>query len=102
LDYKSQLKAYSKKQFDPFCRRERISFIDHDNNELVTTVGQLNFFEWIITDGILTYILEHREKIHQDMELRLETDTNRKRHELSSSASSLLSKHHVELKFSFE
>ena len=22
--YKSQLKAYSKKQFDPFCRRERI------------------------------------------------------------------------------
>ena len=26
LNYKSQLKAYSKKQFDPFCRRERISF----------------------------------------------------------------------------
>ena len=24
--YKSQLKAYSKKQFDPFCRRERILF----------------------------------------------------------------------------
>ena len=23
-DYKSQLKAYSKKLFDPFCRRERI------------------------------------------------------------------------------
>ena len=60
------------------------------------------FFEWIITDGILNYILENREKIHQDMELRLETDTNRKRHELSASASSLLSKHHVELKFSFE
>jgi hypothetical protein len=38
LDYKSQLKAYSKKNFDPFCRRERISFIDHDNNELITTV----------------------------------------------------------------
>ena len=25
-DYKSQLKAYSKKLFDPFCRRERIYF----------------------------------------------------------------------------
>ena len=24
--YKSQLKAYSKKQFDPFCRRERLDF----------------------------------------------------------------------------
>jgi hypothetical protein len=95
--YKSHLKAYSKKMFDPFCRCKRIRF-----SEMETTVGQLNFFEWIITDGILTYILEHREKIHQDMELRLETDTNRKRHELSSSASNLLSKHHVELKFSFE
>ena len=26
LNYKSQLKAYSKKQFDPFCRRQRINF----------------------------------------------------------------------------
>ena len=40
LDYKSQLKAYSKKQFDPFRRRERISFYDYDNNEIITTVGQ--------------------------------------------------------------
>ena len=24
LDYKNQLKAYSKKYFDPFCRRERL------------------------------------------------------------------------------
>ena len=43
LDYKNQLKAYSKKQFDPFCRRERINFIYGKGNELLTTVGQLNF-----------------------------------------------------------
>jgi hypothetical protein len=68
-----------------------------------TTVGQLNFFEWIITDGILDYIFQNKDRIHQDMELRLESqETNRKRHELSSSASNLLSKHHVELKFSFD
>ena len=48
LDYKSQLKAYSKKQFDPFCRRERIIYKDNDNNEIITTVGQLNFFRWAI------------------------------------------------------
>ena len=24
LEYKNQLKAYSKKYFDPFCRRERL------------------------------------------------------------------------------
>ena len=63
MDYKNQLKAYSKKQFDPFCRRERIIinisdlswkiFDDKDDNkckdnELITTVGQLNFFKWFI------------------------------------------------------
>ena len=32
--YKSQLKAYSKKKFDPFCRRDRILFkFDEDNLE---------------------------------------------------------------------
>jgi hypothetical protein len=37
------------------------------------------------------------------MELRLNTkDITKKRHELSSSASNLLSKHTIDLKFSFE
>ena len=26
LDYKAQLKAYSKKQFDPFCRRKELVY----------------------------------------------------------------------------
>ena len=39
LNYKSQLKAYSKKTFDPFCRRERIGFYYNNNEELITTVG---------------------------------------------------------------
>jgi len=95
--YKSHLKAYSKKMFDPFCRCKRIKF-----SEMETTVGQLNFFEWIITDGILDYIILNKEKIHKDMELRLDAEPQRKRHELSTSASNFLSKHHVELKFSFE
>ena len=67
LDYKAQLKAYSKKQFDPFCRRERISFIDHDMNELITTVGQLNFFRWAIENNILEYIIENYDVIESDM-----------------------------------
>jgi len=98
LSYKSHLKAYSKKMFDPFCRCKRIKF-----SGIETTVGQLNFFEWIITDGILDYIYTNREIIHKDMELRLNTkDITKKRHELSSSASNLLSKHTIDLKFSFE
>jgi hypothetical protein len=31
LDYKSQLRAFTKKQFDPFCRRERINFYYSEN-----------------------------------------------------------------------
>ena len=63
LDYKNQLKAYSKKQFDPFCRRERINFIYGKGNELLTTVGQLNFFRWAIEYHVLDYINDNLDII---------------------------------------
>ena len=51
IDYKLKLKAYSKKRFDPFCRWERIN-IPYDNECLIqTTIGQLNFFKWIIYEN---------------------------------------------------
>ena len=43
LSYRSQLNAYSKKQFDPFCRRNRIDFYFNETQFITTTVGQLNF-----------------------------------------------------------
>jgi uncharacterized membrane protein len=55
-NYKSQLRAYSKKQFDPFCRRTRINFYYTPNQKIVTTVGQLNFFRWAIENGVVDYI----------------------------------------------
>jgi hypothetical protein len=55
-NYKSQLKAYSKKLFDPFCRRERIVFQIPNYPAFVTTVGKLNFFRWAIEKGVLNYI----------------------------------------------
>ena len=98
LSYKSHLKAYSKKMFDPFCRCKRIKFKGLD-----TTVGQLNFFEWIIADEIIEYIEQNRDKIHADMEARMhEKDTTRRRHELSNSATNTISKHDVTVKVSFD
>ena len=111
LDYKSQLKAYSKKQFDPFCRRERISFIDHDNNELITTVGQLNFFRWAIENNILNYIKENYEIIENDMNNSLRNlykkkdgtdNSRRKRTELSISATKTVNKHNVSIIVQFD
>jgi hypothetical protein len=111
LDYKSQLKAYSKRQFDPFCRRERISFIDHDNNELITTVGQLNFFRWGIENNILEYIMTNYSVIENDMNNSLrnlykktnnETKNRRKRTELSVSATKTVNKHNVSIIVQFD
>ena len=110
LDYKSQLKAYSKKQFDPFCRRERISFFDHSNTELVTTVGQLNFFRWAIETNIINYIIENFSLIENDMNNSLRNlykktdgDSNRrKRTELSISATKTVNKHDVSIIVQFD
>lgn len=105
LDYKNQLKAYSKKYFDPFCRRERIviNISDlswklysndskhencKDNNQLITTVGQLNFFKWFIENDVMTYAIQNIEKIDKDMIETLENSkSSPKRKELSKCAS---------------
>ena len=67
LSYKEQLRAYSKKQFDPFCRRNRINFYFNESEFITTTVGQLNFFRWSIQNNIIKYIMEHYKEIEVDM-----------------------------------
>lgn len=67
LKYKDQLKAYSKRQFDPFRRRERITFYYETKKCIATTVGQLNFFKWAIENEILNYVLKNYSKIEDDM-----------------------------------
>lgn len=66
-NYKSQLKAYSKKLFDPFCRRERIMFQIHGYPMFQTTVGKLNFFRWALEKGVLSYIKMNLAKIEAAM-----------------------------------
>lgn len=65
--YKRELKAYSKRLFDPFCRRERISFQARGHEAFVTTVGQLNFFRWALEKDILTFIKDNLEAVEKDM-----------------------------------
>jgi len=67
FNYKRELNAYSKRLFDPFCRRERIMFQAQGVEQFITTVGQLNFFRWFIEKDILTYIQANREAIEADM-----------------------------------
>ncbi len=65
--YKRELKAYSKRLFDPFCRRERIMFQIRGRDAFVTTVGQLNFFRWALEKNIIPYISSNLEGIEKDM-----------------------------------
>ena len=70
LSYRAQLKAYSKQQFDPFRRRDRITFhydCNTDGGSVETTIGQLNFFRWMLTNNIISYIRENAELIERDM-----------------------------------
>ena len=69
MNYKNQLKAYSKKLFDPFCRRERISFQIPGHEAFLTTVGKLNFFRWALEKGILDYIKGRQPEIEKEMNL---------------------------------
>jgi hypothetical protein len=77
--YKGQLKAYSKKYCDPFCRRDRVIFNYSDftitnaqsssvgENCIVTTIGQLNFFKFAIEDNIIKYAIDNINDIENDM-----------------------------------
>ena len=107
--YKSQLKSYSKKFFDPFCRRNRIKYKYNNTDTLSTTIGQLNFFKWAINNNIIEYIKENYKKIENDMNESIQlirkntikTNTRKKRQELSLSASRGLNKHHDKIIIDF-
>jgi hypothetical protein len=75
-NYKSQLKAFSKRQMDPFCRRERIILNKH-NSEIITTTGQMNFFRWAIENRILKYIYDNYDYLEKEMK------SDNKNHQLS-------------------
>ena len=77
LNYKGQLKAYSKKNFDPFCRRERINFYYTEDKFMTTTVGQLNFFKWALENKVIEYIKTHLEKIDKDMNTNIKRDEDK-------------------------
>jgi hypothetical protein len=99
IDYKNQLKAYSKKFFDPFCRQKRLvidintlkwrtytSEEDIAQKDIITTVGQLNFFRWFIENKIMDYALSNVELIDRDMMATVTAKKRGKRCVLSPSA----------------
>ena len=102
--YKSQLKSFSKRNFDPFCRRNRIIYKIKNDDKYIninTTIGQLNFFRWAIDNLVVEYILKNYNMIEDDMNTSIKnirknyikTSERKQRQELSLSASRGLTRH---------
>ena len=64
--YKSQLKAWNKKYFDPFSRGDRVPFFVN-NDCIITTIGQLNFFKWYISNNVMNFVQKNINKIELEM-----------------------------------
>ena len=109
--YKSQLKAYSKRRFDPFCRRDRLLFQIDEEHSVETTIGQLNFFKWAISNLVTDYIGLYKDEIEHDMNTSLKLmkensdkkeGSRKKRQELSLSATRGLKMNHYDIEISFD
>lgn len=111
-EYKLELKGYSKENFDPFCRWERINIPYTNGNFIETTIGQLKFFKWALENKVIDYIENNYDAIEKDMNSRNSTSkrkgvvgdntkTRKKREELSVSATKSIIKEKVEIVLKF-
>jgi hypothetical protein len=81
ISYKSQLKSYKKKYFDPFRRRNKINYqySNVDKSKIInTTIGQLNFFKWAITHNIIKYVEDNLQLIVKAMNVSNKEDKKKK------------------------
>lgn len=67
--YRLESKSFSKTRFDPFCRRERLlmPYPYDPTRSIETTLGQLNYFRWLIENHVIEYIEAHYDDIDRDM-----------------------------------
>jgi hypothetical protein len=81
ISYKAQLKSFKKRYFDPFRRRKKFYYNydkTDDTKKFVTTIGQLNFFRWAITNEIVKYVEDNYKIILNAMVTSNKEDKKRK------------------------
>lgn len=66
-NYKVQLESFQKKHFDLF-RRHCLLSIETPIGVIDTTIGQMNFFRWLITNDVLDYITKNLTAIKRSMD----------------------------------
>lgn len=80
ISYKSQLKSYKKRYFDPFRRKKdtRFRYYFDNGQTIITTLGQLNFFKWAFTNNIVVYVEKNLKQISKEMNLSNKEDKKKK------------------------
>jgi len=106
-NYKLMLKSFSKRQFDPFCRKNKIIFYYTENDYIETSCGQLCFFRWCFENKILEYVNNNLGTIEQDMKTSLKQKQSnisdiKKRQPLSISASRTINKQDIKYIVNFD
>lgn len=86
--FRSAEDGYSKEMFDPYCRKDRIIIPYDETTQIVTTIGQLNFFKWAIMNNVIDYIVANYDDITKDMNQRL---TQKNKHSITVDSLSSLS-----------
>lgn len=89
IEYKNQLNGYTKQYFDPFCRKKKIvySYKNEDkkkNTIFLSSIGQLNFFQWAIKNKVIRYVQYHLEEIENDMKQTSKKNKERKNQEIDN------------------
>lgn len=101
LNYRAQLKAYSKMQFDPFRRHNRITIQVPKNimeeGKLETTVAQLNFFKWAIENKVIDYLKNPNNL--ENVEQAMATKNSKK---ISKSVPASTKRHNVHVTVTFK
>ena len=82
ISYKAQLKTFKKRYFDPFRRRKKFKYCivtDKFQISVRTTLGQLNFFKWALSNNIIEYVEKNLAKITKAMNISNKEDKKRKK-----------------------
>ena len=106
MNYKLKLKSYSKSNFDPFCRKSKITFYykkDNDKN-IETSCGQLVFFKWCFENEIIEFVRKNLSIIEEDMKssLKVKKVDGKKRQPLSLPAARSISKQNIKYTLKFD
>jgi hypothetical protein len=102
ISYKAHLKTYRKRYFDPFRRNKKFTYIINKNNEsyeIITTLGQLNFFKWVFSRNILRFVENNLAHIINDMNTSSKDDDKKKKKVVTRPISDIVDNQIIKIEF---